>query len=114
MQHDIVHTHVRTCIYHSSHSLLLSLYFSPRLVCVCVCCQVDDCEKMQKDVYLTLCQKFISVLGDHLAHCDQQGSDYESPWFQATLDNFRQLLVKVHMHVHVHDCIHVYMYIMKA
>lgn len=50
---------------------------------------------MQKDVYLILCQKFISVLGDHLARCDQQGCDYESPWFQATLDNCRQLLIKV-------------------
>lgn len=58
--------------------------------------KVDECEKMQKDVYLTLCQKFISLLGDYLARCDQQGSDYESPWFQATLDNFRQLLIKNH------------------
>ena len=57
--------------------------------------KVDESEKMQKDVYLTLCQRFISVLGDHLARCDQEGSDYESPWFQATLDHFRQLLVKV-------------------
>lgn len=59
--------------------------------------QVDESEKMQKDVYLTLCQKFISLLGDHLARCDQQGSDYESPWFQSTLDNFRQLLIKVNI-----------------
>ena len=65
--------------------------------------QVDECEKMQKDMYLTLCQKFISVLGDHLARCDQQGYDYESPWFQATLDNFRQLLIKVNSaNIHVH------------
>ena len=60
-----------------------------------LCVQLDECEKMQKDVYLALCQRFISVLGDHLARCDQQGSDYETPWFQATIDNFRQLLVKV-------------------
>ena len=57
--------------------------------------KVDESEKMQKDVYLSLCQRFISLLGDHLARCDQQGSDYESPWFHSTLDNFRQLLVKV-------------------
>ena len=57
--------------------------------------KVDESEKMQKDVYLSLCQRFISLLGDHLARCDQQGSDYESPWFQSTLDNFRQLLIKV-------------------
>ena len=57
--------------------------------------QVDEYEKTQKEVFLTLCQKLIAVLGDHLAHCDQEGVDYESPWFQTTLDNCRQLLVKV-------------------
>ena len=61
---------------------------------------------MQKDVYLTLCQRFISVLGDHLARCDQEGSDYESPWFQATLDHFRQLLVKVCVWCCVCVCVH--------
>lgn len=57
--------------------------------------QVDEYEKTQKEVFLTLCQKLIAVLGDHLARCDQEGVDYESPWFQTTLDNCRQLLVKV-------------------
>lgn len=57
--------------------------------------KVDEYEKTQKDVFLTICQRFIGVLSDHLTHCDQEGVDYETAWFLCTLDNCRQLLVQV-------------------
>ena len=57
--------------------------------------KVDEYEKTQKDVFLTICQRFIGVLSDHLTHCDQEGTDYETAWFLCTLDNCRQLLVQV-------------------
>ncbi len=57
--------------------------------------KVEESERTQKDVFLTVCQRLISVLSEHLAHCDQEGVDYETAWFVCSLDNFRQLLVKV-------------------
>ena len=82
--------------------------------------RVDEYEKTQKDIFLTICQvclstfftdlnqsrftnllhaflyqRFIAVLSDHLTHCDQEGVDYETTWFLCTLDNCRQLLVQV-------------------
>ena len=57
--------------------------------------RVEDCEKTQKDIYITVCQKLVTVLTEHLAHCDQEGIDYETLWFVNTLDNCRQLLVQV-------------------
>ena len=57
--------------------------------------KVDEYEKTQKDVFITICQRFIAVLMEHLTHCDQEGVDYETAWFLCTLDNCRQLLVQV-------------------
>ena len=57
--------------------------------------KVEDCVRMQKDMFLVICQRMISVLTDHLSTCDLEGIDYETTWFLATLDNFRQLLVQV-------------------
>lgn len=57
--------------------------------------RVDESEKTQKDVFLAICQRFIAVLLEHLAHCSQEGVDYETGWFLCTLDNCRQLLVQV-------------------
>ena len=56
---------------------------------------VEGCVRTQKDMFLVICQRMILVLTDHLSNCDQEGVDYETTWFLSTLDNFRQLLVKV-------------------
>ena len=56
---------------------------------------VEGCVRTQKDMFLIICQRMITVLTDHLTTCDQEGVDYETTWFLSTLDNFRQLLVKV-------------------
>ena len=56
---------------------------------------VEGCVRLQKDMFLVICQRMITVLTDHLSSCDQEGTDYETTWFLATLDNFRQLLIKV-------------------
>ncbi len=57
--------------------------------------KVEECVRMQKDMFLVICQRMISVLTEHLSTCDQEGVDYETTWFLATLDNFRQLLIQV-------------------
>ena len=57
--------------------------------------KVEGCVRMQKDMFLVICQQMISVLTEHLSTCDQEGVDYETTWFLATLDNFRQLLIQV-------------------
>ena len=57
--------------------------------------KVENCVRTQKDMFLVICQRMISVLTEHLSTCDQEGVDYETTWFLATLDNFRQLLVQV-------------------
>lgn len=61
---------------------------------------VEGCVRTQKDMFLVICQRMILVLTDHLSNCDQEGVDYETTWFLSTLDNFRQLLVKVCVTLH--------------
>ena len=57
--------------------------------------KVDESEKLLKDVFVTAFKKIVECLTVHLSHCDQEGVDYETLWFTCTLDNCRQLLVKV-------------------
>ena len=57
--------------------------------------KVEECARTQKDMFLIICQRMIGVLTDHLTSSDQEGVDYETTWFLATLDNFRQLLFQV-------------------
>lgn len=57
--------------------------------------KVEECARTQKDMFLVICQRMITVLTEHLSTCDQEGVDYETTWFLSTLDNFRQLLVQV-------------------
>lgn len=57
--------------------------------------KVEEWVRTQKDVFLVICQRMISVLTEHLSTCDQEGVDYETTWFLSTVDNFRQLLVQV-------------------
>ena len=57
--------------------------------------KVEDCARTQKDMFLVICQRMITVLTEHLSSCDQEGVDYETTWFLSSLDNFRQLLVQV-------------------
>lgn len=63
--------------------------------------KVEECARTQKDMFLVICQRMIAVLTEHLSSCDQEGVDYETTWFLSSLDNFRQLLVQVHVYVHV-------------
>ena len=57
--------------------------------------KVEECEKMQRDVFIVICQRLIAVMSEHLAHCDQEGVDYETTWFLYNLDYLRQLLIQV-------------------
>ena len=57
--------------------------------------KVEESERTLKDVFLTVCQRLIGILSQHLSHCDQEGVDYETAWFLCTLDNCRQLLMQV-------------------
>lgn len=69
--------------------------------------KVDEDEKLLKDVFLTTFKKMVACLTAHLSQCDQEIVDYETLWFTCTLDNCRQLLVKVRECVHMHkfsDC----------
>ena len=60
--------------------------------------KVEECEKMQRDVFIVICQKLIGIMSEHLTHCDQEGLDYETSWFVYNLDYLRQLLVQVGIH----------------
>ena len=57
--------------------------------------KVEECEKMQRDVFIVICQRLIAVMSEHLAQCDQEGVDYETTWFLYNLDYLRQLLIQV-------------------
>ena len=61
--------------------------------------KVEECVRMQKDMFLVISQRMIIVLTEHLSTCDQEGVDYETTWFLSTLDNFRQLLVQASLTV---------------
>ena len=70
--------------------------------------KVEERKTEQKDVFLSACrvrtghthwphpsQFLIESLDSHLSHCDEEGIDYETPWYTCVIDNTRQVLVQV-------------------
>ena len=57
--------------------------------------KLEECEKTHRDVFVSLCQKLVRIIGNHLVSCDVEKVDHVTPWFCCTLDYFRQLLVQV-------------------
>ena len=57
--------------------------------------RVEEGERTQQEVFVSIAQQFTSALSQHLIQCDMEAMDYETSWFSCLLDNLRQLLLQV-------------------
>ena len=52
-----------------------------------------------KDVFLVIFQRFVLMLGQHLARCEEQQLEVKSPTFIAILDRFREFFYTYHREI---------------
>jgi len=51
----------------------------------------------RKDSFLIIFQRFIMILSEHIAHCDTNGQQFNTPWYQWTVGRLQEVFMQVRM-----------------
>lgn len=53
-------------------------------------------QNQQKRLFLIIFQRFIIILTDHLARCESEGIDYQTPWYKWVIERLQEVFLLHH------------------
>lgn len=54
-------------------------------------------QNQQKRLFLIIFQRFIIILTDHLAKCEGEGIDYQTPWYKWIIERLQEVFLLHHI-----------------
>ncbi|KAK2178619.1 hypothetical protein NP493_537g00021 [Ridgeia piscesae] len=61
---------------------------------------LENAQSEQKNLFLIIFQRFIIILTDHLAKCEADGRDYNTPWYKWVVERLQQVFLMHHEQVY--------------
>lgn len=58
--------------------------------------RLETAQSQQKRLFLIIFQRFIMILTDHLARCEGNGIDYNTPWYKWVIERLQQIFLTHH------------------
>jgi len=62
--------------------------------------KLEGAQSEQKNLFLIIFQRFIIILTDHLARCESEGKDYNTPWYKWIIERLQQMFLQHHEQVY--------------
>jgi len=55
--------------------------------------QIENAKEQQKKLFVAIFQRFLMILSDHFAKCDENRSSYDNPWYKNTIDRLKEMFL---------------------
>ncbi|XP_013421265.1 nuclear cap-binding protein subunit 1-like [Lingula anatina] len=62
--------------------------------------KLESAQSEQKNLFLIIFQRFIMILTEHLARCEAEGRDYNTPWYKWVIERLQQIFLLHHEQVY--------------
>lgn len=62
--------------------------------------RLEEAQSEQKNLFLIIFQRFIIILTEHLARCESEGRDYNTPWYKWVIERLQHVFLMHHEQVY--------------